>query len=300
MRVLLVESDHQLAQCLTKGLRRQGFEVDHVTTGTEALRSCPRADVVLLDLGVPDVLGVRLCHDIRTGAGVPVVAVSADGTEATRVRALRAGADDCLDKPYGFRELLARIEAVTRRSRTARPGGVQPGRDGSPVSIDVVAREARVGERCLALTEKEFDLLHLLVSHAGTVVSRDQIMLQVWGEARNRRSRTVDTHVASLRRKLGDDHRWIVTVRGVGFCFSPPGRPTPVHPVEPAVGTRPQRWNRPGGRGTGGATTAEPLRSVHATSRLRDRPGRERHPHRPSPDGLRTLSPQGPWPPAGR
>jgi DNA-binding response OmpR family regulator len=311
VRVLLVESDRELARCLAVGLRRQGFAVDHVTTGAEALRSCRQADVVLLDLGVPDLLGLRLCRDIRAVAGVPVVAVSADRTEATRVRALRAGADDCLDKPFGFRELVARMEAVTRRARSARSRDTAPGSDGSPVTVDAVARNARVGERLLCLTEKEFDLLHLLVSHAGIVVSREEIMAQVWGDARNRRSRTVDTHVASLRRKLGDD-RWIVTVRGVGFRFTSPGRPAPV-PAEPAVATgsaepvesvesvepvesvgvepaeppelpvalRPPR-RRPAGRGPGGPATAVSLRAVRPAPRLRDHPpSRERHPRRP-------------------
>ncbi|WP_258056262.1 response regulator transcription factor [Streptomyces sp. Ru62] len=274
MRVLLVESDLQLARCVGEGLRRQGFEVDHVTTGAEALRSCPQADVVLLDLGVPGLRGLRLCRDIRAVSSVPVLAVSADGSEATRVRALRSGADVCLDKPYGFRELVARIEAVTRRTRAARPHDTVPVHEISPVSIDAVAREARVGGRCLTLTEKEFDLLRLLVSQAGTVVSRDQIMLQVWGETQNRRSRTVDTHIASLRRKLGDGGRWIVTVRGVGFRFAPPGNPTPIRPAEGPVQST---VTRPGGRGVGLVGTAGAVRTVQPTIRARDRIGRERH-----------------------
>jgi DNA-binding response OmpR family regulator len=268
-RVLLVESDRGLARCVTAGLRRQGFEVDHAATAGEALRSCRQADVVLLDLGVCEQAGPRLCHEIRAVAGVPVVAVSADRTEATRVRALRAGADDCLDKPYGFRELVARVEAVLRRARAARPRATVPGRDDdSPVRVDAVTREARIGERCLALTEKEFDLLHLLVSRSGTVVSREEIMLKVWGDAWNKRSRTVDTHVASLRRKLGDDG-WIVTVRGVGFRFTAPGRPAPVRPAETTGGARAPR-RRTGGRTAGGPATAEPLKVVRPASRVRD------------------------------
>ncbi|MGW0337405.1 response regulator transcription factor [Streptomyces sp. NPDC003011] len=300
VRVLLVESDRRLARCVAAGLRRQGFDVDHVATGGEALRACRQADVVLLDVGVPDTPGPRLCRDIRAVADVPVVAVTADRTEAARVRALRAGADDCLDKPYGFRELVARIEAVMRRRRAARPrdAGTASACDDSPVRVDAVTREARIGERCLALTEKEFDLLHLLVSRSGTVVPREEIMLNVWGDAWNKRSRTVDTHVAGLRRKLGDD-RWIVTVRGVGFRFAPPGRPAPVRYTAPTVGAR-TSGSRPAGRVTGGPPAAEPLRVVRPASGAHDRQHRQRREPGTArkSGGLRAAERSG-WPPVG-
>ncbi|WP_308286581.1 response regulator transcription factor [Streptomyces griseorubiginosus] len=233
MRILLVERDQRLARCVAADLRRQGYEVDQAARGGEALRSCRQADMVLLDLSLPDLPGPHVCRDIRAIADVPVLALSGDRTEATRVRALRAGADDCLDKPFGFRELVARIEAIMRRAGAARPPETAPVPD-LPVTTDAAARVARVGERELSLTEKEFDLLHLLVSRPGTVVSREEIMAKVWGAPWNSRSRTVDTHVGSLRKKLGHDE-WIATVRGVGFRFAPTGHPAPAGPIEVPV-----------------------------------------------------------------
>ncbi|MFY1681780.1 response regulator transcription factor [Micromonospora sp. WMMD730] len=217
MRVLLAERAEVAGT--VQGLRRQGYDVHRVTTGTDTVRDSRRADVVVLDLDLPDRDGLRLCADIRATSDVPVLALSGDRTEATRVGALRAGADDCIDKPYGFRELVARVEAIVRR---ATAGGAEP----APITVidqrlrlDPVTRQARVGDRDLGLTGKEFDLLQLLVARAGTVVGRDEIMARVWADPWNRRSRTVDTHVGSLRRKLGHDD-WIVTLRGVGFRFA--------------------------------------------------------------------------------
>jgi DNA-binding response OmpR family regulator len=257
MRILLVESDVSLADCVTSGLRRQGYEVDHVATGSEALRKYQQADVVLLDLAVPDLSGLQLCRDIRSACEVPVLALSGDHTEATRVLALRAGADDCLDKPYGFRELVARTEAVVRRTRTARPHASLP-LAGALLRIDPVTREACVGERRLDLTEKEFDLLGLLVSRADTVVSREEIMAKVWGDTWNKRSRTVDTHISSLRRKLGHEE-WITTVRGVGFRLVLGRQPAPAAASEQAT-RGPSDHHRRRSRATG------PLTAVRRTA----------------------------------
>jgi DNA-binding response OmpR family regulator len=219
MRVLLAERAE--APGMAHSLRRQGYDVHRVTTGTETVRDSRRADVVVLDLDLPDRDGLRLCADIRAASDVPMLALSSDRTEATRVGALRAGADDCIDKPYGFRELVARVEAIVRRA-TASVSGAGPVPLTVPdqrLRLDPVTRQARVGDRDLGLTGKEFDLLQLLVARAGTVVPRDEIMARVWADPWNRRSRTVDTHVGSLRRKLGHDD-WIVTMRGVGFRFA--------------------------------------------------------------------------------
>lgn len=232
MRILLADGDVGQAECLARGLRRLGYDVQHVATGSEALRAYQQADVVLLDLMIPGPNGLQLCRDIRAACEVPVLALSGDRTEATRVLALRAGADDCLDKPYGFRELVARVEAVVRRTRTARSHASLP-LSGDQLHIDVHLREARVGDRRLGLTEKEFDLLQLLVTRANAVVSREEIMAKVWGDTWNKRSRTVDTHVSSMRRKLGHEG-WITTVRGVGFRLALRRQPSPAAALERA------------------------------------------------------------------
>ncbi|MFC7309488.1 response regulator transcription factor [Streptomyces monticola] len=212
-RVLVVESDPGDAEALAKGLQRHGHEVESVATGTAALDAYQKADLVLLDLELPDLDGLEVCRAVRTAGDVPMIAVTARGSEVDRVLGLQAGADDYLVKPYGFRELMARMDAVMRRSAPAvpePPSALSCGR----LSIDASSREVRVDGRPVVVTRKEFDLLYLLASHPDTVMPRKRLMQEVWGDSWSRR--TVDTHVSSLRGKLGASE-WIVTVRGVGF-----------------------------------------------------------------------------------
>ncbi|MGW7369838.1 response regulator transcription factor [Streptomyces sp. NPDC054841] len=213
-RVLVVEGNADEREPLANGLRRHGHQVDGASTGGAALQACEGADIILLDLELPDLDGLEVCRSIRSMCDVPVIAVTAWGTELDRVLGLQAGADDYLVKPYGFRELMARMEAVMRRARPQQNSAkvVSHG----PLHIDAGTREVCLGGRIIDLTRKEFDLLHLLASHPGTVISRKRIMEQVWGDSWSRR--TVDTHVSSLRNKLGGSD-WIITVRGVGFRF---------------------------------------------------------------------------------
>lgn len=176
------------------------------------------ADLVLLDLDLPDLDGLEVCRKIRSESGIPIIAVTARGTELDRVLGLQAGADDYLPKPYGFHELLARIEAVMRRVRPAPvviPAVITHG----PLRIDAGLREVFLDGERIETTRKEFDLLHLLASHPGTVITRKVLMRQVWGDSWSRR--TVDTHISTLRNKIGA--QWIVTIRGVGFRFGPTG-----------------------------------------------------------------------------
>ncbi|ROQ66572.1 DNA-binding response OmpR family regulator [Streptomyces sp. 840.1] len=211
-RILIVESDAADALALEDGLRRQGHEVAAVDRGSVALEAHESVDLVLLDLELPDLDGLEVCKAIRSVSCVPLIVVTARGSELDRVLGLQAGADDYLVKPYGFRELMARIEAVMRRVRTQRRLGQAI--DHGPLHIDVNSREVSVDGREVGLTRKEFDLLCLLASHPDTVVSRKRLLQQVWGDSWSRR--TVDTHVSSLRGKLGGSG-WIITVRGVGF-----------------------------------------------------------------------------------
>ncbi|THA54646.1 response regulator transcription factor [Streptomyces sp. A1136] len=212
-RILIVESNAVEAETLARGLRRHGHEVDIVATGSEALRSYTDADLVLLDLELPDLDGLEVCRGIRAAHEIAVIAVTARGSELDRVLGLQAGADDYLVKPYGFRELMARMEAVMRRARPPRP--VAAAITAGPLRIDAGTREVTLDGEPVETTRKEFDMLYLLASHPGTVIPRKLLMERVWGDSWSRR--TVDTHVSTLRNKIGAG--WIITVRGVGFRF---------------------------------------------------------------------------------
>jgi DNA-binding response OmpR family regulator len=217
-RVLVVESDASDAETLIGGLSRHGHQVERALDGRAALQGYEHADLVLLDLDLPDLDGLEVCRGIRAACDVPLIAVTGRGSELDRVLGLQAGADDYLVKPYGFRELLARIDAVMRRAK-AVPFGTAEVVTHGPLEIDATAREVTLYGQHVDVTRKEFDLLHLLASQPGCVVPRNRIMRQVWGGSWSRR--TIDTHLASLRKKLGDGE-WITTVRGVGLQFSRP------------------------------------------------------------------------------
>jgi DNA-binding response OmpR family regulator len=195
--VLVVEDDRGIATQLVRGLSRNGYAVEHVTTGGDALsRADP--DVVLLDLGLPDGDGVDVCRQLRQRSGMAIIVVTARGEEPERVLALDAGADDYLVKPFGLAELLARIRAVLRR--------VHPG-DGvlrhGPLAVDVRARKVTVAGREVALTPKEFDILECLAADPGRVVSRQEILDSAWDAHWYGPTKVLDVHVAALRRKLG-------------------------------------------------------------------------------------------------
>ena len=195
--VLVVEDDRGIATQLVRGLSRNGYAVEHVTTGGDALsRADP--DVVLLDLGLPDGDGVDICRRLRQRSGVAIIVVTARGEEPERVLALDAGADDYMVKPFGLAELLARIRAVLRR--------VHPG-DGvlrhGPLAVDVRARKVTVAGREVALTPKEFDILECLAADPGRVVSRQEILDSAWDAHWYGPTKVLDVHVAALRRKLG-------------------------------------------------------------------------------------------------
>ncbi|MGW0499686.1 response regulator transcription factor [Streptomyces sp. NPDC003007] len=217
VRILAVESESRDADLLILGLRRHGYEAEQVRTGAEALQQHRKADLLLVDLDLPDLDGVELCRSIRAVCDVAIIVATARDTELDRVLSLRAGADHYVVKPCSLTELAARIEAVMRRVRL-QPFVPDDAIAVGSLHIDHRAREIRLAGRHVEVTRKEFDLLYLLASRPGSVFSRRQIMTQVWGDPRAKPGRTIDTHVSSLRSKLGSS-QWISTVRGVGFRF---------------------------------------------------------------------------------
>lgn len=218
LRILVVQSEELSAKALTQDLLRRGYRAESVTTGGQALQLHHQADLILLDLDLTDLDGLEVCRGIRAVSDTPIIAVTERGSELDRVLGLQAGSDDYMVKPYGFHELLARIGAVMRR---VRPSPTARTVDHGPLRIDAVTRKVTLDGRPVDLTRKEFDLLHILAMQPGGVVSRRQLMTQVWDDAWSHKGRTIDTHVSSLRGKLGSSH-WIVTVRGVGFRLGTP------------------------------------------------------------------------------
>ncbi|UIX34763.1 response regulator transcription factor [Streptomyces sp. GQFP] len=278
VRVLLIEDDETIAEPLAEGLRNFGLTVVHVATGAEGLRG-PHGDVVLLDLGLPDMDGIDVCRGIRQTSEVPIIILSARGEEADRVLGLELGADDYLAKPFSLRELVARVRAVTRRARRPDPYAHDPYPTAQepavtyeapvytppappptsyeayesfdsyaashtsytsqdtpeptpatptpgPLVVDRRTRQVWVGDVPVALTPKEFELLALLSEDPGAVYSRREILTRVWDTHYQGPTKTLDVHVATLRRKLGDP-AWIQTLRGVGFRLAvrAPGAP---------------------------------------------------------------------------
>ncbi|GAA2511289.1 response regulator transcription factor [Pilimelia columellifera] len=227
MKVLLVEDDDSIADPLIDGLARYGITTQWVTTGAEAL-AAPRPDMVLLDLGLPDIDGIEVCRAIRRTDDVPLIMLTARGDEADRVAGLELGADDYLSKPFSVRELVARMNAVSRRARSETAAAPTPAPAGGDTRrqvigdlvIDTRVREVRLAGRLLVLAPKEFDLLAYLARDPGAVLRRRQILETVWEPNFFGRGKTLDFHVASLRRKLGDP-AWIETRRGVGFRLVP-------------------------------------------------------------------------------
>ena len=220
--ILLVEDDDGIARPLVAALRSSGYDVTRVSSGQQALANATGVDAVVLDLGLPDLDGVEVCRRLRRRAPqARVLMLTARTTEADVVVGLDAGADDYVTKPFRLAELLARLRALLRRG----------GDSGLPerslvhaqdVRIDPAARRAWRGDEELELTPKEFEVLRLLVEHAGRVVSREQLLRDVWETTWSGSSKTVDMHLSWLRKKLGDaasSPRYITTVRGIGFRF---------------------------------------------------------------------------------
>ncbi|HTN25211.1 MAG TPA: response regulator transcription factor [Solirubrobacteraceae bacterium] len=224
--VLLVEDEASIAEPFAKALEREGFSPVVAATAASAreLFAKRRPNIVLLDLSLPDGDGRELCREWRRESQVPIIMLTARGTETDRVVGLELGADDYVVKPFSAAEVAARIRAVLRRAapdRAAQHERVQIGE----LAIDPATRSATLRGTELGLTRKEFDLLARLARNPGTVVSREDLMADVWDENWFGSTKTLDVHIGFLRRKLGDDAaapRYLRTVRGVGFQLAAP------------------------------------------------------------------------------
>mgnify|MGYP000038299179 CR=1 FL=1 len=220
MQLLVVEDNEHVAGALVAVLGKHGYEVTRAADGAAALAALgPRTDLVLLDLALPDMDGFEVCRRIRKVSDTPIIMVTARTQLEARIRGLELGADDYVTKPYDIREVLARIDAVLRRGRPREWDGRADVAqvDVGGVEIDLAARQVRRDDGAIvSLTRKEYDLLALLVRHRGTALSRERILREVWGSSWKGLGRTLEVHVASLRRKI-DRPDVVETVRGVGY-----------------------------------------------------------------------------------
>ncbi|NUR29425.1 MAG: response regulator transcription factor [Catenulispora sp.] len=227
MRLLVVEDDDRVLAALRDGLLRHGFEVACARTGAEAVALAtapagPAPEAILLDLGLPDQDGFKVCEQIRRHCTAPIIMATARADVRSRVHGLNLGADDYVVKPYNLAELIARIHAVTRRAgMTADHQATDPQPashllEAGPLRVDTAGRTVEVDGCPVALARKEFDLLALLARRPGVVFRREQILAEVWNSSWDGTGRTLEVHVASLRGKLGTPDL-IETVRGVGY-----------------------------------------------------------------------------------
>jgi DNA-binding response OmpR family regulator len=223
MRILLVEDDPSVADSVIDGLVSANLEVDHVATGKDAISKAlsESFDLILLDLGLPDMDGQDVCRSVREKSTTPIIILSARSDEIDRVLALEFGADDYMVKPFGMRELVARIRAVARRVSPNDTTTSAVTQDIGSLSIDRRSQKVFINGQDVYLTPKEFDLLAYLATDPGAVYRRNDIMNEVWETNWYGTTKTVDAHVAALRKKLGHQD-WIEAVRGVGFRLGVP------------------------------------------------------------------------------
>ncbi len=223
--VLLVEDEQGITEPLAEALEREGFNAAVAGTAAQAMEMAAgrEPDLVLLDIGLPDGSGLDVCRELRRQGDVPIIMLTARGSEADRVAGLEIGADDYVVKPFSAREVMARVRAVLRRATPTTGGDAgKPIRIGN-LSLDTAKHEVRLDGAKLELSRKEFELLRVLMESAGSVLTREALIDEVWDMNWFGPTKTLDVHISGLRKKLDDDPkepRYIHTVRGVGFRFS--------------------------------------------------------------------------------
>ena len=230
-RILFVEDEQSISAPFSKALEREGFEPHVAATAARALQLQEQLepDLILLDLHLPDGDGRDVCRTIRARSGVPIIILTARGTETDRIVGLELGADDYVVKPFSGPEVIARMRAVLRRVQPAEPDAPEEPITIGGLHVDLAARRATLDGEELQLSRKEFDLLAELIRNAGKVVTREDLMDRVWDENWFGSTKTLDVHVRWLRGKLGEtaeNATYLQTVRGVGFRFRAPEEPT--------------------------------------------------------------------------
>ncbi len=224
-RILLVDDEQSIQTLLSYPLRKDGYHVTSALDGTEALQRFDdgRFDLVILDLMLPRLDGVEVCRQLRSRSQVPIIMLTAKGSETDKVAGLEVGADDYITKPFSMREFRSRVKAALRRSRM---GGPEQGEEGAiesgALTIDFDRRMVTLGEREVGVTYVEFEILGALARSPGRVLTRETLLEHVWGDSEYRDPRTVDVHIRHLREKLEQDPKqpeFLFTVRGVGYRF---------------------------------------------------------------------------------
>jgi two-component system, OmpR family, KDP operon response regulator KdpE len=225
-RVLVIDDDPSLLRALKVGLKSGGHDVISATNGEQGISQTALSspDVVILDLGLPDVDGLAVCRRIRQWSDVPILVLSAIGTEDRKVTALDSGADDYITKPFGMAELEARIRAAMRHRRPGSSDPAESTLSAGPVELDLVHHGARVDDEPVELTAKEFDVLAFLTRYAGRTCTREMILTAVWGPGYGREAQYLHAYIHRLRQKVKDpDGKLIRTVPGVGYVLTTEG-----------------------------------------------------------------------------
>ncbi|WP_374777523.1 response regulator [Streptomyces sp. NBC_01310] len=227
-RVLVVEDDPQLVRALKINLQARKFEVEEASDGGSALRlaAARKPDVIVLDLGLPDMDGIEVIKGVRGWSRVPILVLSARHTSEDKIRALDAGADDYVTKPFSMDELLARLRAAVRRQEGP---AASPADDVAVVTtdgftVDLVAKKVRRGDRSVRLTPTEWHLLEILITHPGRLITQSRLLLEVWGPSYGENTNYLRVYMAQLRRKLEADPshpRYLITEPGMGYRFEP-------------------------------------------------------------------------------
>ncbi|MER5760573.1 response regulator [Streptomyces sp. NPDC002082] len=224
IKVLVVEDDAQLVRALRINLEARKFGVETTSEGNTALRlaATRKPDVILLDLGLPDMDGIDVIKEVRKTSGVPILVLSARHTSEEKIRALDAGADDYVTKPFSMDELLARLRAAVRRQEAPAPSAEVAVIETDDFAVDLIAKKVRRGDRTVRLTPTEWHILEILITNPGRLITQSKLLLDVWGPTYSEHTNYLRVYMAQLRRKLEADPshpRYLITEPGMGYRF---------------------------------------------------------------------------------